>query len=162
MTMTCIDIGSRHAGSVDGLYAKGLRIGMALGDEVMWDGDADAERIRGVDLSDIARQSARLRDERPDIDVVADIDVYIAAESDTVRAMLNASRDEIRCGNFRYIGTPSGLASLIADIHAVGIVDGAVLIPRAAGVADLICDIVLPALRTTLESPAPTREARSA
>ena len=134
------------------------RLGVALRDRVLWDGDAAVERIRGVDLSDIARKSAQLRRDHSGVDVVADIDVVIATEARAARAMLDAGETCDR--TLLYVGTPSGLASLITDMHALGIADGAVLIPRTAAVADLIRDAVLPILHTRLQLP--TREAYSA
>jgi alkanesulfonate monooxygenase SsuD/methylene tetrahydromethanopterin reductase-like flavin-dependent oxidoreductase (luciferase family) len=145
---------------IDLSQSRPLRLGVALGDQILWDGDTAAERIRGIDLSDVARKSAGLRRERPDVDVVADIDVVIAAEARTARAMLEADTGETRASTLLYVGTPSGLASLITDMHALGIADGAVLIPRTAAVADLIRDAVLPILHTRLQLP--VREAHSA
>ena len=76
---------------IDISQSRPLRLGLALGDDVVWDGTR-AERIRGVDLSDIARKSARRRRERADVDVVADIEVVIAAEACNARAMLSRRR----------------------------------------------------------------------
>jgi alkanesulfonate monooxygenase SsuD/methylene tetrahydromethanopterin reductase-like flavin-dependent oxidoreductase (luciferase family) len=147
---------------IDITQSRPLRLGIAVSDQILWDNDSAAERIRGVDLSDIARKSAHARRCRPDVDVVADIDVLIAAEARTARAMLNPDTDETGCSTLLYVGTPAGLASLIADIHALGIADGAVLVPRAAGVVDVIRDAVLPLLQTGLQLPAAAREAHSA
>jgi alkanesulfonate monooxygenase SsuD/methylene tetrahydromethanopterin reductase-like flavin-dependent oxidoreductase (luciferase family) len=147
---------------IDITQSRRLRLGVALRDRVLWDSDTTAERIRGVDLSDLARKSASRRRDHPDVDVVADIDVVIAAEARTARAMLSSDAHETCDGTLLYVGTPPGLASLITDIHALGIADGAVLIPRAAGVADLIRDAVLPLLHTSLQLPAVTPEARPA
>ena len=61
-----------------------------------------------------------------------------------------------------YVGTPSGLAGLVADMHALGIADGAVLIPRTALAVDLIHDAVLPVLNSMLPLPASTTVARPA
>jgi alkanesulfonate monooxygenase SsuD/methylene tetrahydromethanopterin reductase-like flavin-dependent oxidoreductase (luciferase family) len=147
---------------IDITDSRPLRLGIVLRGQVLWDSDSAAWRIRGVDLSDIASKSARLRRDHPDVDVVADIDVVIAAEARAARAMLNLDADETAKGILLYVGTPSGLASLITDMHALGITDGAVLIPRTAGMADLIHDAVLPLLDTGLELPAAIREAQSA
>lgn len=147
---------------IDLTQSRPLRLGIALSDGIHWDSDAAAERIRGVDLADIARKSVNRRRDQPDVDVVADIDIVIAAEARTARAMLDASFDETRERTLLYVGTPSGLASLITDIHALGIVDGAVLIPRTTQAAILIRDAVLPLLQTSLQLPAPGREARPA
>jgi alkanesulfonate monooxygenase SsuD/methylene tetrahydromethanopterin reductase-like flavin-dependent oxidoreductase (luciferase family) len=147
---------------IDLTQSRPLRLGVALCDRVLWDGNTGAERIRGVDLSDIARKSAHVRCIQPDVDVVADIDVVIAAEARTARAMFSLDADETGDSTLLYVGTPSGLASLITDLHALGITDGAVLIPRAAGSADLIRDAVLPLLYSELEMPASIHEAHSA
>jgi hypothetical protein len=147
---------------IDLTQSRPLRLGVALRDRILWDSDTAAERIRGIDLADIARKSASRRRDQPDVDVVADIDVVIAAEARTARAMLDADAGETCDRTLLYVGTPSGLVSLITDIHALGIVDGAVLIPRTAGAAALIRDAVLPVLHTSLQLPAASREARSA
>ena len=147
---------------IDITQSRPLRLGVVLHDQVVWDRDSAAERIRGVDLSDIARRSARLRREHPDVDVVADIDVVIAAEARAARSMLNSDALQSCDGALLYVGTPSGLVSLITDIHALGIADGAVLIPQAPGAADLICESVLPVLDTELQLPAVARDARPA
>ncbi len=146
---------------IDISQSRPLRLGLARGDDVVWDGDDQAVRIQGVDLSDIARKSARLRREHPDLDVVADIEVVIAAEASSARAMLSPS-GEPGGHTLLYVGTPAGLAGLIADLHALGIADGAVLIPRAPGVADLIRDAVLPLLHTMTQSPTAIPKARTA
>lgn len=131
-----------------------LRIGVELRDRVLWDSDTRAAlRIRGVALSDIARKSARARRDHPEVDVVVDIDVVIADEASTARAMVDSEHGETGDSTLLYVGTPAGLAGLITDIHALGIADGAVLIPGTAGVVDLIRDAVLPVLHTTLHLP---------
>ena len=124
------------------------RLAVAVGDQVVWDSPGPVVRIRGTDLSDVARKAAAARRDDPDVDVVADIDVVIAAEACTARAMLAAAGTDVGDHTMLYVGTPAGLAGLIADMQVLGIADGAVMIPRAAGVADLIRDAVLPVLDT--------------
>lgn len=124
-----------------------LRLGVAGRDDVRWYRDTPAHRIRGVDLSDVARKSARARHTDPQADVVADIDVVIAPDAATARRLRDESASESDGRAILYVGTPAGLAGLVADIYALGIADGAVLIPGAPGVADLIRDAVLPALQ---------------
>lgn len=124
------------------------RLAVAVGDQVVWDGPGPVVRIRGTDLSDVARKAAAARRDYPDVDVVADIEVVIAAEACTARAMLAAAGTDVGDHTMLYVGTPAGLAGLIADMQALGIADGAVLIPRAAGVADLIREAVMPVLDT--------------
>jgi alkanesulfonate monooxygenase SsuD/methylene tetrahydromethanopterin reductase-like flavin-dependent oxidoreductase (luciferase family) len=147
---------------IDITQNRPLRLAVELGDGIRWDGDGTAERIRAVDLGDIWRKSARLRRERPDVEVVVDIDVVIAADARTARALLGTPVGDGEDHALLYVGTPSGLAGLIADIHALGIADGAVLIPRVAGAAELIRDAVLPVLNTMLRLPARTPDARPA
>jgi alkanesulfonate monooxygenase SsuD/methylene tetrahydromethanopterin reductase-like flavin-dependent oxidoreductase (luciferase family) len=142
-------------------HHRPLRLGVATAQGIVWDGAGEPERIRAVDLGDVARKSAKLRREHAGVDVVADIDVVIASEARTARALLDPVRDT-GDRTMLYVGTPSGLAGLIADIHALGIADGAVLIPRAPGVAELIRDAVLPALDTMLRLPVSTFHARPA
>ncbi|TDO18084.1 hypothetical protein EV580_1265 [Mycobacterium sp. BK086] len=130
---------------IDITQNRPLRLGVLLAGGVVWDTDGAVERVRATDLGEMGRMSARLRRAHPGVDVVADIDVVIAADARTARALAGGAHDSAG-HTLLYIGTPSGLAGLIADIHALGIADGAVLIPRAAGVAELIRDAVLPAL----------------
>jgi alkanesulfonate monooxygenase SsuD/methylene tetrahydromethanopterin reductase-like flavin-dependent oxidoreductase (luciferase family) len=147
---------------IDITHNRPLRLGVALADGVLWDTDVSAERVRAGDLGDVWRKSARLRRDRPDVDIVADIDVVIATDARTARSLTGVAAVDSAEDTMLYVGTPSGLAGLIADIHALGIADGVVLIPKAAGALDLIRDAVLPALDTTLRLPEPAREARPA
>jgi alkanesulfonate monooxygenase SsuD/methylene tetrahydromethanopterin reductase-like flavin-dependent oxidoreductase (luciferase family) len=147
---------------IDITHNRPLRLGVALADGVLWDTDVSAERVRAGDLGDVWRKSARLRRDRPGVDIVADIDVVIATDARTARSLTGATAVDSAEDTMLYVGTPSGLAGLIADIHALGIADGVVLIPKAAGAVDLIRDAVLPALDTTLRLPEPAREARPA
>ena len=78
------------------------------------------------------------------------------------RSLTLAGGDEPDRQTLLYVGTPAGLAGLIADIHALNIADGAVLIPRAAGVAELIPEAVLPVLRTMARLPVAVGEVLTA
>lgn len=147
---------------IDITHNRPLRLGMALAGGVLWDNDIAAERIRAADLGDIWRKSARLRRDRPDVDIVADIEIVIAADARTARSLMGGTIADRTEDTMLYVGTPSGLAGLIADIHALGIADGAVLIPKAAGAAELVRDAVLPLLDTVLRLPEPAPEARPA
>ncbi|EHB59006.1 hypothetical protein MycrhDRAFT_1442 [Mycolicibacterium rhodesiae JS60] len=147
---------------IDITQNRPLRLGLALADGVLWDNDIAAERIRAADLGDIWRRSARLRRDRPDVDIVADIEIVIAADARTARSLMGSTDVDGTEGAMLYVGTPSGLAGLIADIHALGIADGAVLIPKAAGTAELVRDAVLPLLDTMLRLPGSAPEARPA
>jgi alkanesulfonate monooxygenase SsuD/methylene tetrahydromethanopterin reductase-like flavin-dependent oxidoreductase (luciferase family) len=147
---------------IDITQNRPLRLGLALADGVLWDNGIAAERVRATDLGDIWRKSARLRRDRPDVDIVADIEIVIAADSRTARSLMGSTDVDGTEGTLLYVGTPSGLAGLIADIHALGIADGAVLIPKAAGAAELVRDAVLPLLDTMLRLPRPASTARPA
>lgn len=147
---------------IDITQRRPLRLGLALGDHIDWEGEDAAERIRGVDLSDVARKSTRLRRERPDSDVVADIEVVIAAEASSARAMISPGCGESSSSTMIYVGTPAGLVGLIVDMHALGITDGVVLIPKAPGVADLIREAVLPLLYDMTQLPETAPKARTA
>ncbi|GAY15562.1 hypothetical protein [Mycobacterium sp. shizuoka-1] len=142
-------------------HNRPLRLAVADGD-LVWDDRVPVVRVRGDDLGDLARKSARVRRDRPDVEVVADIDVVIAAEAWAARAMMADDSSETQERTMLYVGTPTGLAGLVADIHALGIADGAVLIPRGAGVADLIREAVLPVLQTLTAAPAFGPQARPA
>jgi hypothetical protein len=107
-------------------------------------------RIRAADLRDAQRQSARVRaDAGAECTVFVDIEVLV--ESD-VRAALHAAdqlgrTSALTGAAIRYIGTPHGLAGLIADLHTLDIADGVTLIPlRAADNAQRIINDVLPLL----------------
>jgi hypothetical protein len=55
----------------------------------------------------------------------------------------------------RYIGTPRGLAGLIADVRRLGIADGVVLITAAGNhVVDLMLEELSPGLRAPGRIPA--------
>ena len=116
-----------------------------------------ATRIRAVDLRAVAQRVAAVRAEDPDAVVVVDIDVMIADEAQSARAMLARLGSE-RGDTLLYVGTPSGLAGLIADIHALGIADGAVLLPATDAARALIYRDVLPLLSTMGPMPALTWE----
>ncbi|MBB3605965.1 alkanesulfonate monooxygenase SsuD/methylene tetrahydromethanopterin reductase-like flavin-dependent oxidoreductase (luciferase family) [Mycolicibacterium sp. BK556] len=147
---------------IDITHNRPLRLAVALADGIRWDSVERAERVRAADLGEISRKSARLRRDHPGVDVVADIDVVIAADARKARALYDCVSSETDDHTMLYIGTPSGLAGLVADIHALGIVDGAVLIPRVPGAAELIRDAVLPALNTMLRLPSPAPQSRPA
>lgn len=147
---------------IDIALDRPLRLGIATGDSVQWATEGEVERVRGIDLSDLARRCARVRRDHPGVDVVADIDVVIAAEARAARALVDTETAAAVHDTMLYVGTPSGLAGLIADIHAIGIADGAVLIPQSSVMADLIRDAVLPVLRTMVTLPAMVCQARPA
>lgn len=137
---------------IDITQQRRLRLGVAHSGQICWNSDGVAQRVRAADLGAISRTATRLRRERPGVDVVADIDAVIAADARTARTLCDTTNDRGEPA-LLYVGTPSGLAGLIADIYSLGITDGAVLIPRAAGTAELIRDAVIPALNTLVPPP---------
>jgi alkanesulfonate monooxygenase SsuD/methylene tetrahydromethanopterin reductase-like flavin-dependent oxidoreductase (luciferase family) len=108
-------------------------------------------RIRAADLRDAQRQSARVRADAAGDDCTVFVDIEVLVESD-VRAALHAAdqlgrTSALTGAAIRYIGTPHGLAGLIADLHTLDIADGVTLIPlRAADNAQRIINDVLPLL----------------
>ena len=139
-----------------------LQLGIATGGEVSWMTPADPVRVRGADLGEVARKAAAVRRSHPDSDVVVDIDFVIAPDARSARALSTVDPESTADQTLFYVGTPTGLAGLIADIHALSIADGAVLIPRAAGVAELFCDAVLPVLSTMAGVAVGAQEGRTA
>ncbi|TXI55744.1 MAG: hypothetical protein E6Q57_00295 [Mycobacterium sp.] len=139
-----------------------LQLGVVTGTEVAWVAPADPVRVRGADLGEVARRASAARRDHPHSDVVVDIDFVIAHDARSARALTLAGGDEPDRQTLLYVGTPAGLAGLIADIHALNIADGAVLIPRAAGVAELIPEAVLPVLRTMARLPVAVGEVLTA
>lgn len=97
-------------------------------------------RVRAVDLRAAQLGCAAAKAEiaaagrNPDeVDVLVDIEVMIAPDAPTARHRL-AELDAAAAGKWQpqtmlYVGTPTGLAGLIADMHAVGIADGVTLLP---------------------------------
>lgn len=105
-------------------------------------------RIQAVDLRHAAQQTAAQREERADCTVLVDIEVAIAPRAHDARDALAAADQTGRAPTLLYVGTPSGLAGLITDMHALGIADGAVLIPILDGMQQLIRDEVLPVVHS--------------
>jgi alkanesulfonate monooxygenase SsuD/methylene tetrahydromethanopterin reductase-like flavin-dependent oxidoreductase (luciferase family) len=109
-------------------------------------------RIRASDLRDAARKAAMVRADataeghRPP--VLIDVEVVIDRDAASARKTLATleSTPEGPPRPLRYVGTPRGLAGLIADIHVLDIADGVVLLPLAEGVVGLIVDEVIPML----------------
>ncbi|KAA0085614.1 hypothetical protein CIW52_06905 [Mycolicibacterium sp. P9-64] len=114
----------------------------------------DCVRVQATDLRDARRQAQQARENRRDGDgdtvaVVVDIEVLIGQTSADARASLaqRGSRgvtDDRRPPPMRYVGTASGLRSLIDDIHTLRIADGVMLLPLggASMIYDLIGDVL--------------------
>jgi hypothetical protein len=101
-------------------------------------------RIHAVDLQDAQRRAASQRAAAPEQLVLLDIEVLI--DRDT-RAAFDALDDVPAGGALRYVGTPRGLAGLIADVQRLGIADGVVLKPLGdSPVTDLMLEELAPGL----------------
>ena len=106
----------------------------ALWSELTVAPNTDVVRIQAADLRESQQQRARLRAEAVErgesadsTAVFLDLEIYIAADARTARrefAALDAPADP---SSIRYVGTPSGLASLISDVTAADVADGVTL-----------------------------------
>jgi hypothetical protein len=108
-------------------------------------------RFQAADLRDAARKANVLRAELAekdggsgelylDIEVVIDVDAASA-----FRAVEGQAANS--CSALRYVGTPRGLAGLIADVQRLGIADGVVLkTSDEARVVDLMLGELAPGL----------------
>lgn len=143
MTMAIATCGT--AGS-EGIPRPPLRFGVES-DKGLWtNGSDELVRIRAVDLRDLTHKAAAARQDCPHAVVVVDIDVMIARDVRAARTAMSDSAYESG-DTMVYVGTPAGLSGLIADIYALGIADGAILLPvDNEGVLDLIHDVVVPEL----------------
>ena len=96
-------------------------------------------RIHAADLRESQQIRLRARSEAiaagDDADSVAvflDVEIWIADDARTARREFAASKGPAVPSSIRYVGTPSGLAGLIADIGAAAVADGVTLIPVGA------------------------------
>ncbi|WP_194293840.1 hypothetical protein [Rhodococcus pyridinivorans] len=100
-------------------------------------------RVRAADLREAGKLRDRIRavaageGRDPDsVTVLVDVEVVLASDARTARTRrTRRTRPEStrgEAGTLSYVGTPHGLAGLIADIHAVQVADGVTLIPLAA------------------------------
>jgi len=102
---------------------------------------ANVVRIRATDLREAGKIRNRIRSEAeaegrdPDsVTVLVDLDVIVDSDARTAR-IRHARLDSVTrrgAGTLSYVGTPHGLAGLIADIHAVRVADGVTLVPSTA------------------------------
>ena len=104
----------------------------------------DGVRISAVDLQDAQRRAAAQRAAAPEDPVLLDIEVLIDRDIHVAFTAL----DGMPAGHaLRYVGTPRGLAGLIADVQRLGIADGVVLMPLAGSpVTDLMLEELAPGL----------------
>jgi hypothetical protein len=140
-----------------------LRLGIELSSTQPWieltahpggiDGPVETPiRVQASDLRDAYRKVATARAEvGNEVPTLLDVEVMIAHDSRSARTSLaildSTLRTVRRPASMLYVGTPSGLAGLIADIHTLGIADGVILRPLLLpGVLVHILDEVVPAL----------------
>ena len=96
--------------------------------------DADVVRIQASDLREAQQQRARLRAEAVErgesadgTAVFLDLEIHIAADARTARREFAGLDAPTSPSSIRYVGTPSGLASLISDVTAADVADGVTL-----------------------------------
>ena len=91
-------------------------------------------RIRAADLREAQLERARIR-AADSVAVLVDLEILIAPEARSARkelAQLDSALTSPRVPvSLHYVGTPSGLGSLIADIRAAEVADGVTLLPLA-------------------------------
>jgi hypothetical protein len=85
-------------------------------------------RFAAPDLQLAKRDGARIRAERPDVDVILDVRVTVTGDFRSARAWLAS---EVK-STVQYAGTVDGLTGLIADIELAGVADGVTLVPDGA------------------------------
>lgn len=135
-----------EAEAAESTSRRPLRFGVSC-DQGLWtNGFGELVRIRALDLRELTHKVAEVREDSPHAVVVVDIEVMIASDVRAARAAMRELGHE-SVDTMAYVGTPTGLAGLIMDIYAMGIADGAVLLPVGNGaVLELIRDSVVPEL----------------
>jgi len=96
-------------------------------------------RIRATDLRETRKATDRVRAglvaegrDPGSVTVLVDLEVVVASEARSARKQY-AQLDVPRASDtLSYVGTPQGLAGLIADIHSTHVADGVTLVPLAA------------------------------
>ncbi len=96
---------------------------------------AEMVRIQADDLRAAQNLRTRLRAEAvesgkdaDDVAVFLDIEIHIADDARTARREFAGLEAPVVPASIRYIGTPVGLAGLIADVKAADVADGVTLI----------------------------------
>ena len=87
------------------------------------DGGLSAVRVDATDLQRARRTRAQIRTSAPDVAVILDVTVAVAA------VFRSARMDLEPVDGVHYAGTVDGLAGLIADIETAEVADGVTLIP---------------------------------
>jgi alkanesulfonate monooxygenase SsuD/methylene tetrahydromethanopterin reductase-like flavin-dependent oxidoreductase (luciferase family) len=110
----------------------------------------DGVRISAVDLQDAQRRASRQRAASPEKPVLLDIEVLIDRDTRAAFDAFSTLKARAEAGEgrgLRYVGTPRGLAGLIADVQRLGIADGVVLKPLGdSPVSELMLDELAPGL----------------
>lgn len=97
----------------------------------------EAQRARSLLRAGI-RDTARFA-------VALEVEVAIAPSAASARAAVAGVPDELDGGTVRYVGTPSGLVTLIRDIYAAEVADAVILTPLDGSATDhRIRQLVLP------------------
>ncbi|MCX4094458.1 hypothetical protein [Nocardia sp. alder85J] len=131
--------GHGHHPAVAGISAAGHWLGLTGGVESPGRQPDTVARVRAADLPSAARLVAGIRSELAatgidpaGVAVLVDLEVMIALDASSARRAVQRLDDLVAPpppATPRYVGTPAGLAGLIADIHAAGVADGVVLLP---------------------------------
>ena len=114
---------------------------------------AAARRAAQIERARIRTELADDGRDPDDVTVLVDLEVLIAADARSARRELarldsewGAPRTPV---SLQYVGTPLGLAGLIADITAAGVADGVTLLPLTLpGVLEQVVDTTLPWLES--------------
>ena len=123
-----------------------LLVGVAVDDAVSPGFGPHVVHIRGHDLRELTRAATTARRETPGIVVIADIYAVIAPLAQVAIRRWNSGSCADSEDALVYVGTPSGLAGLIKDLWALGVVDGALISTTSPHELDLIRGSVLPKL----------------
>jgi hypothetical protein len=111
-------------------------------------------RVRAADLREATRKAAAIRAENraaggANAPVYLDIEVIVERDTASAFRALDdlAEPDSPAARPLRYVGTPRGLAGLIADIQRLGIADAVVLVPVGSSrVTELMLEELAPGL----------------
>lgn len=91
--------------------------------------DPCVRRIQATDLRRATAVHDELSDPAAGIVAVLDVEFLIASSARTARQEYRRrGLDDVTARTVQYVGTPTGLAGLIADIGAAGVADGVVLV----------------------------------
>ncbi|MDT2006110.1 hypothetical protein FXW78_17960 [Rhodococcus opacus] len=121
-------------------------------------------RITASDLREAQRRRSRIHAEFDGggeasgrVDVLLDVVVHIASDARTARSEARwqpPTTDTAGDDTVVYVGTPSGLASLILDIRAAEVADGVTVVPAVAEGAsrDACVQLLMGEVLTMLET----------